>query len=78
MFSYVLFLKLLLAMTVAIQKDVQSSHAPLEISHLTGDSYIYETYQTYKGQLVPSNSMYLVTNQGVVLIHTLNLLGQHH
>jgi metallo-beta-lactamase class B len=42
----------------------------LVISHLTGDFYVYTTYGLYKGSPVPSNSMYLVTSQGVVLFDT--------
>jgi hypothetical protein len=38
------------------------------------DFYVYTTYGLYKGNPVPSNSMYLVTSDGVVCsIH----LGQH-
>jgi len=42
----------------------------LKISHLTGDFYIFTTYNLYKGVPVPSNSMYLVTNNGVVMFDT--------
>jgi metallo-beta-lactamase class B len=42
----------------------------LLISHLTGDFYVYTTYGMYKNSPVPSNSMYLVTSKGVVLIDT--------
>lgn len=42
----------------------------LEISHLTGDFYIYTTYNTYKGEKVPANGMYLVTTKGVVMFDT--------
>jgi metallo-beta-lactamase class B len=42
----------------------------LVISHLTGDFYIYTTYGSFKGGRIPSNSMYLVTSQGVVLFDT--------
>jgi metallo-beta-lactamase class B len=44
-----------------------SSQRKLEISHLTGDFYIYKTYNLSDGQLYPANSMYMVTNKGVVL-----------
>ncbi len=39
----------------------------LEISHLTGDFYIFTTYNLWKGNPVGANGMYLVTNEGVVL-----------
>lgn len=42
----------------------------LQINHLTGDFYIYTTYQNLNGSPFPSNSMYLVTSQGVVLFDT--------
>lgn len=48
----------------------QTEEAKLKISHLTGDFYIYTTYNSYQGSLVPANGMYLVTNQGVVLFDT--------
>ena len=43
---------------------------PLEITHLTGDLYVYTTYRDFNGQPYPSNSMYLATAEGVVLIDT--------
>ena len=42
----------------------------LDIKHLTGDFYVYTTYNDYKGTLYPSNSMYVVTKDGVVMIDT--------
>jgi len=42
----------------------------LKLSHLTGDFYIYTTYNTYEGNKIPANGMYLVTNKGVVLFDT--------
>lgn len=44
--------------------------ASLHITPLTGDFYIYTTYNTYEGNPVPANGMYLVTNQGVVMFDT--------
>lgn len=43
---------------------------PLKISHLTGDFYVYTTYKKLNGNPFPSNSMYLVTDSGVVMIDT--------
>jgi glyoxylase-like metal-dependent hydrolase (beta-lactamase superfamily II) len=40
----------------------------LEISHLTGDFYVFTTYGTYRGQPVPANGLYLVTPGGAVMI----------
>ena len=48
----------------------QTEKSKLKISHLTGDFYIYTTYNTYKEYLVPANGMYLVTNNGVVMFDT--------
>ena len=48
----------------------QANKAKLEISHLTGDFYIYTTYNTYEGSQIPANGMYLLTNNGVVLFDT--------
>ncbi len=48
----------------------QDSAVSLKISHLTGDFYVYTTYKTLNGSPFPSNSMYLVTDSGVVMIDT--------
>jgi metallo-beta-lactamase class B len=45
----------------------QTTTRSLEISHLTGDFYVFTTYNFYKGEPIPSNGMYLLTNNGVVL-----------
>ena len=49
---------------------VQSEKTKLAISHLTGDFYIYTTYNTYKNSLLPANGMYIVATNGVVLFDT--------
>jgi metallo-beta-lactamase class B len=48
----------------------QAEIPKLVISHLTGDFYIYTTYNTYEGSRVPANGMYLVTSNGVVMFDT--------
>lgn len=48
----------------------QTENAKLKISQLTGDFYIYTTYNTYQESQVPANGMYLVTNDGVVMFDT--------
>ncbi|MDO9256145.1 MAG: BlaB/IND/MUS family subclass B1 metallo-beta-lactamase [Bacteroidales bacterium] len=48
----------------------QAENAKLKISHLTGDFYIYTTYNTYQERKVPANGMYLVTDDGVVMFDT--------
>lgn len=48
----------------------QAEEPKLKIAHLTGDFYIYTTYNRYKGNKVPANGMYLVTDKGAVLFDT--------
>ncbi len=48
----------------------QAENEKLKISPLTGDFYIYTTYNTYKESQIPANGMYLVTTNGVVMFDT--------
>ncbi len=48
----------------------QAGNTKLKISHLTGDFYIYTTYNTYQESQVPANGMYLITDNGVVMFDT--------
>jgi metallo-beta-lactamase class B len=48
----------------------QSPDSSLKISHLTGDFYVFTTYNYYKGNRIPANGMYLITNKGAVVIDT--------
>ncbi len=50
--------------------SAQADTAKLKITPLTGDFYIYTTYNTYQQSQVPANGMYLVTNKGVVMFDT--------
>lgn len=59
--SIILFLALL------SNSFAQSKNSPLQISHLSGDFYVYKTFHDYKGTLISANALYLVTNKGVVL-----------
>lgn len=43
---------------------------PLDIKHLVDHFYVYTTYKDLNGYRFPSNSMYLVTENGVVLFDT--------
>ena len=45
----------------------QTKNSPLQISHLTGDFYVYRTFHDYNGTMISANAMYLVTDKGVVL-----------
>jgi metallo-beta-lactamase class B len=48
----------------------QEPDSSLKISQLTGDFYIYTTYNFYKGNRIPANGMYFLTNEGAVVIDT--------
>lgn len=48
----------------------QTGNRNLEISHLTGDFYVFTTYRDFKGTPFPSNGLYLLTNSGVVMVDT--------
>jgi|SRR5688572_16018383 len=47
-----------------------SQQARLEIYPLTMGFYVFTTYGEFKDQLFPANGMYVVTNNGVVMIDT--------
>jgi len=55
---------------MSLQLSAQTVQPKLTITHLTGDFYVYTTYNLYGKEYVPSNSMYLVTNKGVVMFDT--------
>jgi len=61
---------LLLLLVGLVNSQAQNSEPKLKITPLTGDFYIYTTYNTYENSQVPANGMYLVTNAGVVLFDT--------
>lgn len=46
----------------------QNAKPKLVITPLTGDFYVYTTYNTYKERLISSNGMYLITDAGAVII----------
>jgi metallo-beta-lactamase class B len=48
----------------------QTKEPILKISALTDNFYIYTTYNTYEGNKIPANGMYVVTNEGVILFDT--------
>jgi len=45
----------------------QTADSSLKISHLTGDFYVFTTFNLYNGHRIPANGTYLVTNKGVVM-----------
>jgi len=48
----------------------QAENANPKIAHLTGEVFIYSTYNTYQKNQVPANGMSLVTNIGIVMFVT--------
>ena len=48
----------------------QSRDSSLKITHLTGDFYVFTTYNYYKGNRIPANGMYVLTNKGAIVIDT--------
>ncbi|MFH6957836.1 subclass B1 metallo-beta-lactamase [Flavobacterium aquidurense] len=58
---------IVLFLTILSHSFGQSKNSPLQISHLTGDFYVYKTFHDYKGTLISANALYLVTSKGVVL-----------
>ncbi len=46
----------------------QHADSSLKISHLTGDFYVFTTYNYYKGDRIPANGMYLLTTEGAVMV----------
>jgi metallo-beta-lactamase class B len=53
-----------------VASGVYAQSTKLKIQHLKGNLYVYTTYNLFSGNPFPSNSMYMVTNEGVVLIDT--------
>lgn len=60
----------LLSMVFFMSFTRASAQEKLSIVPLTGNYYIYTTYNLYQGSPVPANGMYLVTKRGVVLFDT--------
>lgn len=48
----------------------QDNKATLTITPLTGDFYIYTTYNLYEGNKIPAHGMYVITNDAAVLFDT--------
>jgi len=48
----------------------QNGEITLKITRLSGEFYVFTTFNSYKGKLIPANGMYLVTNDGVVMFDT--------
>lgn len=50
--------------------SAQAEKLKLTITPLSGDFYVYTTYNTYENSRVPANGMYVVTSSGVVMFDT--------
>jgi metallo-beta-lactamase class B len=62
---------LLLSILISqLNSQAQNNEPKLKLTPLTGDFYIYTTYNTYEDSQVPANGMYLITEKGVVLFDT--------
>jgi metallo-beta-lactamase class B len=48
----------------------QNRNISLNITPLTGEFYVFTTFNLYKGDRISANGMYLVTNDGVVMFDT--------
>lgn len=46
------------------------SFGQLDISKISDSIYVYTTYQDYNGSPTPANSMYVITDDGIVMIDT--------
>ncbi|MFC0077229.1 subclass B1 metallo-beta-lactamase [Flavobacterium procerum] len=58
---------IILVLFAVLNSFGQSKSSPLQISHLTGDFYVYRTFNDYQGNKISANALYLVTENGVVL-----------
>ncbi|WET03295.1 subclass B1 metallo-beta-lactamase [Flavobacterium sp. YJ01] len=58
---------IILFLVVVSNSFGQSKNSPLQISHLSGDFYVYRTFSDYKGTKISANALYLLTDKGVVL-----------
>lgn len=55
---------------LVVSFTVSGQNTKLKIEHLEGNLYTYTTYNLFSGNPFPSNSMYMVTDDGVVLFDT--------
>lgn len=62
------FCKLLLLLVLFSVHAGYAQHAPLTISKAAPGCFVYTTYHDVDGQPFPSNSMYVVTKKGVIMI----------
>jgi metallo-beta-lactamase class B len=60
--KHIITLLFLLPLAYSLAQD------KLMITHLTGDFYVFTTYNLYKNTLIPANGLYVVTNDGVIMV----------
>lgn len=64
---------LILSITLILSCNIifaQAEDPKLRITPLTGDFFIYTTYNVYEGGKVPANGMYLLTDSGAIMFDT--------
>ncbi len=67
MYRYFLSILFIFSFTNSFAQEIKTK---LSISHVTGDFYVYTTYNSYQNTQVPANGMYIITNNGVVMLDT--------
>lgn len=60
----------ILLLLLCFSSNSQQTHVSLKITPLTGEFYVFTTFNLYQGTLIPANGMYLVTDAGVVMFDT--------
>lgn len=65
----ILLVCLLLSLAGTGAAQGTEKHPALQISHLTGDLFVYTTWVPVDGAPYPSNGLYLVTKKGVVVVY---------
>ena len=62
--------KILFLLALSNDMSGQNRNISLNITPLTGEFYVFTTFNLYKGDRISANGMYLVTNDGVVMFDT--------
>lgn len=62
--------KILLLLLLSSDISAQNRDNRLKITQLTGEFYVFTTFNSYKGERISANGMYLVTNDGIVMFDT--------
>ncbi len=48
--------------------NAQTPKSKIDITHLTGDFYVYTTYNRFQDIVFPANGMYVLSTEGVILL----------